>query len=227
MAPPHKALWVTTRDRSPIDARNDTHKPWPAVATDMIRNLAATQTGFTSNVFLVDGEHRVLVDVGSGFDVVAAVRDATDGLDAVVLTHTHPDHVGNLDAVVEAFGVRVCGWDGDNAAIDDPIDDGDRMRLGDHEYVARYTPGHAPDHLCFYAPEPSVLFAGDLVFANGGFGRTDLAGGDRRRLVESIERVLSTVDDDLSALHAGHGPSVTDGARHDIELALNAARAGV
>lgn len=193
----------------------------------MIRNLAASQTGFTSNVFLVDGERPVLVDVGSGFDVVAAVRDAAVGLDAVVLTHTHPDHVGNLGDVVESFDVDVWGWDGDTAAVDESIDDGDRIRLGDHEYVARYTPGHAPDHLCFYAPDPSVLFAGDLVFANGGFGRTDLAGGDRRRLVESIERVLSTVGEDLAALHAGHGPSVTDGARDDIELALNAARAGV
>lgn len=193
----------------------------------MISNLAATQTGFTSNVFLVDGIRRVLVDVGSGFDVVAAVRDATGGLDAVVLTHTHPDHVGNLGDVIEAFDVEVLGWDGDNAAVTSPIADGDRVRLGDHEYVARYTPGHAPDHLCFYAPEPSVLFAGDLVFANGGFGRTDLAGGDRRQLVESIERVLSTVGETLSALHAGHGPSVTDSARQDIELALNAAQVGV
>jgi len=56
----------------------------------MIVNLARGQRAFTSNVFLVDGERTVLVDVGNEFDVIAAVRDHVDDLDAVVMTHTHP-----------------------------------------------------------------------------------------------------------------------------------------
>jgi glyoxylase-like metal-dependent hydrolase (beta-lactamase superfamily II) len=190
----------------------------------MIRNLAADKQGFTSNVFLVAGDRTVLVDVGNGFDVTAGVDDHADGLDAVVLTHTHPDHVGNLEAVVSAFGVDVWGYDTGLDGVDHPIADGETVRLGDHEYEALHTPGHKNDHLCLYSPAASVLFAGDLVFANGGFGRTDLEEGDRALLADSIERVLETVDESLGALHTGHGPSVTTDAYRDIELALQAAR---
>lgn len=191
----------------------------------MIRNLAAGQSGFTSNAFLVDGDRTLLVDTGANFDVVSAIRDEVEDLDAVILTHTHPDHVGNVDDVKTAFGVETWGFDADQPAVDDEIDDGERVLMGDHEYVAVHTPGHKNDHLCFYAPETGVLFAGDLVFANGGFGRTDLEEGNRARLVESIEELLETVDS-VSELHTGHGPSVTANPKHDVELALQAARMG-
>mgnify|MGYP000182790230 CR=1 FL=1 len=192
----------------------------------MIRNLAADQPGFTSNVFLVTGERTVLVDAGNDFDVVGAVREHVDNLDALVLTHTHPDHVGNVPDVVDAFDVAVWGFDPDLEYVDHAIADGDAVTLGDDDYVALHTPGHKDDHLCLYAAEPGVLIAGDLVFANGGFGRTDLDEGDRQQLVDSIQRVVETVGDDLTELHTGHGPSVTTNPSQDVQLALQAAKMG-
>jgi glyoxylase-like metal-dependent hydrolase (beta-lactamase superfamily II) len=192
----------------------------------MVQNLATGQTGMTSNAFLVTGEQTVLVDVGSGFDVVSAVREQVDGLDGVVLTHTHPDHIGNLDGVTGAFDIDVWGYDAGHDAVDHGLTDGKQIRLGDHDYDVVHTPGHKNDHVCLYAPASGVLFAGDLVFANGGFGRTDLAEGDRPRLVDSIERLLDQTGA-VEQLHAGHGPSVTTSPRRDIERALQAARAGV
>jgi hydroxyacylglutathione hydrolase len=193
----------------------------------MIQNLAAGQPGFTSNTFLVTGDRPVVVDVGNEFDVVSAIEEHTSSLDAVVLTHTHPDHVGNLGAVTDAFDVDVWGFDPDQAGVDHAVGDGETVTMGTHEYLALHTPGHKDDHLCFYSRDAGVLFAGDLVFANGGFGRTDLAEGNRARLVESIEAVLDVVDEDLEAMHTGHGPSVSANPHHDVELALNAARMGV
>jgi len=190
----------------------------------MIRNLARGTDAFTSNVFLVTGERRVLVDVGNEFDVVGAAREHVDDLDAVVVTHTHYDHVENLPAVTDAFDVDVWGYDTTQDGIDHELADGDTVQIGDYEYTALHTPGHKNDHLCLFSPAASVLFAGDLVFANGSFGRTDLEEGDRDRLVESIDRVLDTVPEDLSAMHTGHGPSVEDRPYHDIELAWQAAR---
>lgn len=191
----------------------------------MISNLAQGVPGFTSNAFLVTGERTVLVDPGNEFDVVERIRDRTDGLDAVVLTHTHPDHVGNLDAVVEAFDVDVWGFDPGHPGVDHAIADGDTVQLGDHDYVALHTPGHKNDHLCFHSPEAGVLFGGDLVFAGGGFGRTDLAEGNRTRLVESIDYVLDHVEEGED-LHVGHGPSVEGEARTHVKYAAQAARMG-
>ena len=192
----------------------------------MVRNIARDVQAFTSNAFLVTGDRTVLVDAGSNFDAAAAVREEVDGLDALVLTHTHPDHVGNADAVRDAFDVESWGFDPSHPAVDRPIADEETVRLGDHDYVALHTPGHKDDHLCFYSSAAETLFAGDLVFQNGSFGRTDLEEGDRETLIASVDRILETVDEDLREMHTGHGPSITDRPYDDIELAAKAARIG-
>ena len=190
----------------------------------MISNLAAGVQAFTSNAFLVDGDRPVVVDTGANFDAVSAIENRVDTLDAIVLTHTHPDHVGNVGDVREAFDAPVWGYDPGHELVERAVADGEAVRLGDHEYVALHTPGHKDDHLCFYADEPGVLFSGDLIFQNGAFGRTDLEGGDHDALVESIDRVHERVDESLEALHPGHGPSVTADAFRHVELAKRMAR---
>ncbi|GGJ03835.1 flavoprotein [Halobellus salinus] len=190
----------------------------------MITNLAAGVRAFTSNAFLVTGETTALVDAGANFDVVARLAEQVDALDRVYLTHTHSDHVDNVPAVRTAFDVETRGYDPGNEHVDNPIVDGGTVRIGDHAYEAIHTPGHKPDHLCFVSEGAGTCFAGDLVFANGGFGRTDLSGGDHGALVESIDRLRETVGGDLTALYVGHGPSVTDHPVNDIEMAARAAR---
>jgi glyoxylase-like metal-dependent hydrolase (beta-lactamase superfamily II) len=190
----------------------------------MIDNLAQGVQAFTSNVFLVTGDRPVLVDTGANFDVVEAVRSRVDDLEAVILTHTHRDHVGNLESVKAAFDVDAWGFDPSIDGVDHAIADEERVQLGDHEYVALHTPGHKNDHLCFHSPAASVLFAGDLVFQNGSFGRTDLEEGDRAALVESIDRVLERIDPGLEEMHTGHGPSVTADPYDHVELSARMAR---
>jgi hydroxyacylglutathione hydrolase len=187
-----------------------------------IENLAAGVQAFTSNVFLVTGERTVLVDAGANFDVVSRIESRVDGLDAVVLTHTHRDHVGNVDAVCEAFGVETVGYDPSHPAVDAEL--GEMVQLGDHDFTVLHTPGHKNDHVCLYAPAAKVCFAGDLVFADGAFGRTDLEEGNRETLIRSIDRLLDSVGPDLAELHTGHGPSVTENAYATIEQAGQAAR---
>lgn len=206
----------------------------------MIANLSASVDAFTANAFLVSGERTVLVDAGANFDVVAAVRERAADLDAVVLTHTHEDHVGNVPALREAFDVETWGFDAGSEHVDHAIADGERVRIGDDDYEALHTPGHKGDHLVFHAadqreaangasgegrPEShaNASFVGDLVFAGGAFGRTDLAEGDRAALCRSIERlrgVLSASDD---VLYAGHGPAITD-PQAAVAESLRAAR---
>ncbi|AFK20582.1 MBL fold metallo-hydrolase [Haloferax mediterranei ATCC 33500] len=190
----------------------------------MIRNLAKGVRTFTSNVFLVEGETTALVDTGANFDVIPSIREVTDDLDTIYITHTHPDHIGNTDAVREAFDVETWGYDADNLAVDNRIEDGERIQIGDDVYEAIHTPGHKNDHLCFFSQGSGICFAGDLVFANGGFGRTDLPEGDREALIESIDRLREAVGDDLREIHVGHGSSIVTRPQDDLELAARAAR---
>jgi glyoxylase-like metal-dependent hydrolase (beta-lactamase superfamily II) len=190
----------------------------------MIQNLAANVQAFTSNVFLVDGERPALVDVGNDFDILDRIDDHVDTIDTVVLTHTHPDHIGTLDTVVDAFDVDVWGYDPDHAAVERELVDGETVAIGDGNCEILHTPGHKNDHVCLYDPDQEIVFAGDLVFENGGFGRTDLEEGNRQQLIQSITRLLDAVDDSLQELHTGHGPSVTTNPKQDIELALQAAQ---
>lgn len=186
----------------------------------MITNIAAAVDAFTSNVFLLEGERPTLVDAGANFDAVGALEDRGIVPERIVLTHTHPDHVGNLDSLREAFDPTVLAYDPDAG---EAIADGESVAMGDHAYEVLHTPGHKDDHVCLYAPDAEIVFVGDLVFERG-FGRTDLPEGDRATLVESIDRLAARVGPDLRELHAGHGPSVTDDPAGTIELAGRMAR---
>jgi len=190
----------------------------------MITNCSAGVSAFTANAYLVTGERTVLIDAGANYDVASAVREHVDGLDAVVLTHTHPDHVKNVSALREAFGVETWGFDPEHEHVDYGIADAESVVLGDHEYDALHTPGHKDDHLVFLSDTAGVGFVGDLVFAGGSFGRTDLEEGDAKRLVESIERLHDALDGaGVETLYTGHGPAIDD-ALDGVAASLQAAR---
>ncbi|GGN20101.1 MBL fold metallo-hydrolase [Halarchaeum nitratireducens] len=190
----------------------------------MITNCSAGVSAFTANAYLVTGERTVLIDAGANYDVASAVREHVDGLDAVVLTHTHSDHVENVPALREAFGVETWGFDPGHERVDHGIADAESVTIGDHEYDALHTPGHRDDHLVFCSRTAGVGFVGDLVFAGGSFGRTDLEEGDAERLVESVERLRAALDDgEVETLYAGHGPAIDDPI-DGVAASLRAAR---
>ncbi|TQQ82444.1 MBL fold metallo-hydrolase [Halonotius roseus] len=183
---------------------------------------------FTCNAYLVDGATPTLVDAGTMPGVADVIADHVDDLDRVVLTHQHGDHVGELDAVLDRFDADLYTY-AEHPRRTAAIDDGDTVTIGDDEFEAIYTPGHASDHLSFVSDE--ALFSGDVVvyndgaFDDGSFGRTDRRGQSREQLIESLKRILARLPDSVSAMYAGHGdPFHADPAGDDVRTVIERAR---
>ncbi|MFB6129669.1 MAG: MBL fold metallo-hydrolase [Salinigranum sp.] len=194
-----------------------------------VHNLTADADQFTSNVFFVGGARPALVDAGAMPGVVEAVREYTDELDAVVLTHQHSDHVARLDEVLDAFDADLYAY-ADHPRRTHALEDGDEVALGDETFEVVYTPGHASDHVALVGE--TTLFSGDVVvyndgaFDDGSFGRTDMAGQSRERLVGSLRTLLERLPESVTEMYAGHGDAfVADGdsVRDVIERALSRA----
>ncbi len=192
-----------------------------------VTNVTADAETFTCNAYLLTGATPVLVDAGAVPGVADVVAEHTDHLEAVVLTHQHSDHVEQLEAVLDAFDADLWAY-GDHPRRSRGLGDGDRVPLGNDHYEVVHTPGHAEDHVAFVGADR--LFSGDVVvyadgaFDGGSFGRTDLPGQSRDRLIRSLETLLDRLPETTDRLHPGHGPSYDGDVRAVITQALARAR---
>jgi glyoxylase-like metal-dependent hydrolase (beta-lactamase superfamily II) len=145
-------------------------------------------------------------------------------VNAVWLTHAHFDHISGIREILDAEGkcpqVRVhpadiplyqsgggagiFGVDFHPAEVElTPFDPSGTENLGKYSAKIRPTPGHTPGHVLIYLPDAGAAFTGDLIFYES-VGRTDLAGGDWRKLLNSIESQVLTLPDETRLL-PGHG----------------------
>ena len=191
-----------------------------------VHNVTADAETFTCNAYLALGERTTLVDAGGWEGVVDAIREHTDTVDAVVLTHQHGDHVQELDRVLNAFDAELYAY-GEHPRRDHAIEDGDEVLVGDETCEVVYTPGHADDHVSLVSAQS--LFSGDVVvhddgaFEGGSFGRTDRPGQSREREIESIKRLLDRLPDGVEGMYSGHGGVFHGDVRSIVETALERA----
>jgi glyoxylase-like metal-dependent hydrolase (beta-lactamase superfamily II) len=179
-------------------------------------------SGIAANSYL---HGHVLVDAGVS---PLQVRPFADGIEMIVLTHCHYDHTARLLEIRNMTGAEVCIHTADAPGLANDLlsaammfgerappvpatrllADGDRV--GGLQVI--HTPGHTPGGICLYDSESRDLISGDTVFSDGGFGRTDLPGGDEAALRRSLERLGSL---EVRGLYPGHGsPVETGGGRH-------------
>jgi glyoxylase-like metal-dependent hydrolase (beta-lactamase superfamily II) len=143
----------------------------------------------------------------------------------IVSTHRHWDHIGDNAEAVIATGATLAAHQADRHGLEHPdpmsapfpippsvpaldLAEGSRIRFGEISMSVLHTPGHTEGSVCLLSEDDRVLVSGDTLFA-GGWGRTDLPGGDATRMIESLAR-LSTLDDGLTVL-PGHGPQTSIG----------------
>jgi hydroxyacylglutathione hydrolase len=149
---------------------------------------------------------------------------------AILVTHTHYDHIGGVADLAEGTGAAVYISEVEAPVLAAPGDyyPGQGIRPWDAEVKlagdetlelagmtleTTFVPGHSPGHLAFHAD--GALFSGDVVFA-GSVGRTDLPFTDWDTLVDSIRRLMDRYPPE-TVVYSGHGPPTTLAA----ELARN------
>jgi len=125
-----------------------------------------------------------------------------------------------------AFDAPLYAYD-DHPRRSSALEDGDQVFVGDEPFDVVYTPGHADDHVSLVSE--STLFSGDVVvhddgaFEGGSFGRTDMPGQSRERLIESLETLLEAMGDGVEGMYAGHGGTFHGDVRDIVETALTRA----
>jgi glyoxylase-like metal-dependent hydrolase (beta-lactamase superfamily II) len=183
-------------------------------------------TGPGTNTYVVGDDALVVIDPGppiaSHLDVVLGVIGGRR-VTAVAVTHHHVDHAPAARALADEVGAPVVGHGHALLAVDVHAVEGTTLAAGDLGLVAWHTPGHASDHLCYFAPTLGWLFTGDHLM-QGSTVVIRPPDGDLSSYLASIERVRA--DRRVRRLAPGHGRVLTSPASVAADvLAHRAARA--
>lgn len=182
-----------------------------------------------ANTYLVCDETSRLgfiVDLGGYSKELKNIIEKNDiQIQYIVLTHGHGDHIGGVQEHLKDFpdAKVVCSRAEEKMLLDPElneahhfgpekvsfkpdilVDDGDTLTVGNMTMKFIMTPGHTEGGMCILIDD--VLFSGDTLFCRS-IGRTDLAGGDFRTIMESIKNKLFLLPDETQVLPGHMGPT--------------------
>jgi glyoxylase-like metal-dependent hydrolase (beta-lactamase superfamily II) len=179
------------------------------------------------NCFIVrrkGADTALIVDPG---DEPKKLLAAIEGLgiqtvEAILVTHTHFDHIGAVAPVAEATKAPVycpelekevlanimdyVPWPGfgpfESYDADFTVSGGESLTLAGLTLDVHLTPGHSPGHVTYAIADAPALFSGDVLF-QGSVGRVDLPGGDWPTLLASIESLVTAYPAETT-VYPGH-----------------------
>lgn len=178
------------------------------------------------NCYLVrrEGSDRgLVVDPGEEAERILAEVDAMGmGVEAILVTHCHFDHIGAVAPVARETGAPVycpeievpvladimsfVPWAGfgpfESYDADETVSGGEALELAGLTLDVVFTPGHSPGHVTYAVRDEDALFSGDVLF-QGSVGRVDLPGGDGPTLMRSIQGLVEAYPDE-AVVYPGH-----------------------
>jgi len=191
-----------------------------------------TDLSFGTNTYLVWNEgskDALLIDAGLATRMILEFLKKEElQLEAILITHAHPDHIAGAADLAEATGADVYLHEIEIQALDmmpqamlamlgiedlrkptdmKPLSGGQTLELAGLEIKVLHTPGHSPGSTSFLID--GALFDGDLVF-RGSIGRTDFPGGDFEALMNSVREHVFVLDPETK-VYPGHMGATTVG----------------
>ena len=160
--------------------------------------------------------------MGAADPLMERVRASGLRLHRIANSHGHIDHIFDNAALMRASnaplaihphdeyrlsGANSYGFEVEPVIASEHLRDGEQLRIGDLVFDILHTPGHTEGSVCLYEERRALLLSGDTLFP-GGWGRTDLPGGDEEQMIASIARLAGAIPGAVRVL-PGHGPETT------------------
>ena len=184
-----------------------------------------TDDELLSNTYIfVDASNScVVIDPSKDYDgIVNYIKEHNYNLKAILVTHSHFDHIGGVKRLFDAYNVPIyAGYEDIDGFTDsykncsgygthdvivnltiNPLGDNEVLKLLDEDIKVLYTPYHTIGSVCYYFTKSKVLFSGDSLF-NFSIGRSDLPTSVPSKTIESINKIMK-LDDDVK-VYPGHG----------------------
>jgi glyoxylase-like metal-dependent hydrolase (beta-lactamase superfamily II) len=188
----------------------------PSALSPLVRRIVAGNpshmTGPGTNTYLVGIDEVAVIDPGPDIAKhVSAIVGASmkERVRWVLLTHTHPDHSPATARLVKATGAEVLAFTkrDPDLKVDRTITDGDTIDGTEFRLEVLHTPGHAPNHLCFFLDEERILFTGDTILGDMYSVVSPKTGGDMAKYLATLERLKKMR---LSKIAPGHGDVIEE-----------------
>lgn len=195
----------------------------------MIIHKSLNQVAFENTYYLENDDHLLVVDPGSNWeDIYQKIQKINKPVAAILLTHTHYDHIMSLDKVRAEFGHPPVYVSKEEAAwLYQPLDNlsgldrhqdlpdvicqpaeeivqlDQAYHIEGFHFYALATPGHSEGSLSYVFPDDHLVLSGDALFRET-IGRADLPTGDFDTLIRSIKEQLLTLPSHYQ-VYPGHG----------------------
>jgi len=185
---------------------------------------------FATNVYILvckETKLGLLVDPAPDSYDKLVKASAPYKLEAILLTHSHWDHMADAKKLKEHFNIPVYVHPEDSANVRNPGSDGlplivsiegfepDRdlidkqpLRLGRLQIEVIHTPGHTPGGVCFHLPQCKMLISGDTLF-KGTIGNLSFPTANPTMMWESLKAIAKLPAD--TRIYPGHGLTTTIG----------------
>ncbi len=180
-----------------------------------------------SSYYVGNDDEGYLVDCPILGDLNSFLRFNDVHLRGIILTHCHADHLTNIHEIKEKYNTPVIAHKGDKIlakslpiqyqfiysghgpemstnplSIDQYVEDGDILIMGEDRIEVMHTPGHSPGSIILHIPSCNCLMSGDLIFEDS-IGRTDFPLSNKKDFIKSINEKVLPLDDDIK-VYSGH-----------------------